>query len=46
EKGALYQKSIIPLKSFVVEEEQLITGQNPASARDVGEAIKLRLDVK
>ena len=46
EKGALYQKSLIPLKSFVVEAEQLITGQNPASARAVGEAVKLRLDAK
>lgn len=46
EKGAVYQKSLIPLKSFVVEAEQLITGQHPASALAVGEAVKLRLDAK
>lgn len=42
-RGANYSKSSIPFKSFVVEDGLLITGQNPASAEGVGEAVVKRL---
>lgn len=38
-RGASYSKSSIPFKSYVVEDGRLITGQNPASAEGVGEAV-------
>lgn len=38
-RGARYGKSSIPFKSYVVEDGRLITGQNPASAAGVGEAV-------
>jgi putative intracellular protease/amidase len=38
-RGAKYGKSSIPFKSHVVEDGLLITGQNPASAAAVGEAV-------
>lgn len=39
ERGADYSKSSIPFKAHVVEDGTLITGQNPASASGVGEAV-------
>jgi putative intracellular protease/amidase len=42
-RGARYGKSSIPFKSHVVEDGNLITGQNPASAAGVGEAVVKRL---
>jgi putative intracellular protease/amidase len=42
-RGAKYGKSSIPFKSHVVEDGLLITGQNPASASAVGEAVVKRL---
>lgn len=42
-RGAKYGKSSIPFKSHVVEDGNLITGQNPASAAAVGEAVVKRL---
>src|SRR5262249_2664078 len=42
-RGAKDTKSNIPFKSFVVEDGLLITGQNPASAAAVGEAVAKRL---
>lgn len=38
-RGARYTKAILPLGKHVVEDGRLITGQNPASARGVGEAV-------
>ena len=38
-RGARYGKSSIPFKSHVVEDGRLVTGQNPASAAGVGEAV-------
>lgn len=38
-RGANYSKSSVPFKSFVIEDDRLITGQNPASAAGVGEAV-------
>ncbi|QEH38033.1 Molecular chaperone Hsp31 and glyoxalase 3 [Aquisphaera giovannonii] len=42
-RGARYSKSTIPFKGYVVEDGLLITGQNPASAARVGEAVVRRL---
>ena len=42
-RGARYSKASIPFKSYVVEDGLLITGQNPASAGAVGEAVVKRL---
>lgn len=44
-RGARYGKSGIPFKSYVVEDGLLITGQNPASAAAVGEAVAKRLNL-
>lgn len=32
-------KSMVPFKSYVIEDGYLITGQNPSSAKGVGEAV-------
>jgi putative intracellular protease/amidase len=42
-RGARYTKAAVPLAKHVVEDGLLITGQNPASARGVGEAVARRL---
>jgi putative intracellular protease/amidase len=42
-RGASYDKSSVPFKSYVVEDGLLITGQNPASAAGVGEAVVKKL---
>jgi putative intracellular protease/amidase len=42
-RGAKYGKSIVPFKSHVVEDGLLVTGQNPASAAAVGEAVVKKL---
>lgn len=42
-RGAGYDKSSIPFKSYVVEDGLLLTGQNPASAAGVGEAVVKKL---
>jgi putative intracellular protease/amidase len=42
-RGAKYSTSSVPFKSYVVEDGLLITGQNPASASGVGEAVVKRL---
>jgi putative intracellular protease/amidase len=46
ERGARYSKSSVPFKSYVVEDGLLITGQNPASAAPVGEAVVKRLQAR
>lgn len=38
-RGGTYSKSKVPFKSHVIEDGRLITGQNPRSAPDVGEAV-------
>jgi putative intracellular protease/amidase len=38
-RGARYSKAMVPFGKHVVEDGLLITGQNPASARGVGEAV-------
>lgn len=38
-RGARYSKAVIPFGKHIVEDGRLITGQNPASARGVGEAV-------
>lgn len=42
-RGAHYSKAMLPFASYVREDGLLITGQNPASARAVGEAVVKRL---
>lgn len=42
-RGADYSKALLPYKSHVVEDGNLITGQNPASAEDVARAVVARL---
>jgi putative intracellular protease/amidase len=42
-RGADYDKSSVLFKSYVVEDGLLITGQNPASAASVGEAVVKKL---
>ena len=42
-RGAKYGKSIVPFKSHVIEDGLLVTGQNPASAAAVGEAVIKKL---
>jgi putative intracellular protease/amidase len=38
-RGARYTRALLPFGKHIVEDGQLITGQNPASARGVGEAV-------
>jgi putative intracellular protease/amidase len=42
-RGADYSKSMVPFKSYVIEDGSLVTGQNPASAKAVGEAVVKKL---
>jgi putative intracellular protease/amidase len=42
-RGAHYTKAALPFASHVVEEGLLITGENPASAAPVAEAVVKRL---
>ena len=42
-RGAKYGKASMPFMSHVVEDGRLITGQNPASAAAVGEAVAKKL---
>lgn len=42
-RGAKYHTAMLPFASYVREDGRLITGQNPASARAVGEAVLTKL---
>jgi putative intracellular protease/amidase len=42
-RGAKYHTAMLPFASYVREDGCLITGQNPASARAVGEAVVAKL---
>lgn len=42
-RGASYSKALVPFKAHVVEDGRLITGQNPSSAKGVGEAVVKKL---
>ena len=42
-RGAEYEKAMLPYTAHVVEDGRLITGQNPKSARGVGEAVVKQL---
>ena len=42
-RGAKYEKAMLPFAAHVVEDGRLITGQNPKSARGVGEAVVKQL---
>lgn len=39
EQGAMYSKALLPLLPYVVEDGNLITGQNPFSAKKVAERV-------
>jgi putative intracellular protease/amidase len=43
ELGGSYSKALIPFASHVVEDRELITGDNPASAKDVAEKVAYKL---
>ncbi|CAN5680561.1 hypothetical protein BH10CYA1_BH10CYA1_64790 [soil metagenome] len=43
ERGAIYSKAALPFGTHVIEDGFLITGQNPGSARAVGEAVAKKL---
>lgn len=43
ERGAVYSFTAQPFAPYVVEDGQLVTGQNPASARPVAEAVLRQL---
>jgi putative intracellular protease/amidase len=43
EQGAVYSKARMPLLPYVVEDANLVTGQNPFSARKVAERVLERL---
>ena len=42
-RGAEYEKAMLPYTAHVVEDGRLVTGQNPKSARGVGEAVVKQL---
>ncbi|HEX6014808.1 MAG TPA: hypothetical protein VFY87_24045 [Geminicoccaceae bacterium] len=42
-REARYSKAAEPFETYVVEDGLLITGQNPGSARAVGEAVMRKL---
>ena len=42
-RGAKYHTAMLPFASYVREDGRLVTGQNPASARAVGEAVVAKL---
>jgi putative intracellular protease/amidase len=44
-QGALYHKNIIPFTKRIEIDDRLITGQNPQSARGVGQALVGRLSL-
>ena len=39
ERGALYEKGKIPFKSYVITDGNLVTGQNPGSAKETAEKV-------
>nr|WP_294846563.1 type 1 glutamine amidotransferase domain-containing protein [uncultured Sphingomonas sp.] len=42
-RGAIYEKALLPFVSFTVSDGQLITGQNPGSAKATAEKVAARL---
>lgn len=42
-RGAHYEKAILPFTSYVVTDDRIITGQNPQSGKEIGEAVVKRL---
>jgi putative intracellular protease/amidase len=44
ERGARYEKSLIPFKSYVVVDGRLVTGQNPGSAKATAKKVVSVLD--
>ncbi len=44
-RGAKYDKSIIPFRSYAVTDGRLVTGQNPSSGKAVAEALLQAIEV-
>ena len=44
--GAHYQKALVPFTPYIVEDGQLLTGQNPQSTTKLAQAAKTRLLIK
>ena len=44
-RGALYDKSIIPFRSYAVTDGRLVTGQNPSSGKAVAKALLRAIQV-
>ncbi len=42
-RGASYEKALLPFTSYVVVDDRIITGQNPQSSEEIGEAVVNRL---
>jgi putative intracellular protease/amidase len=42
-KGANYKRAILPFTSHVIVNDRIITGQNPQSSKEIGEAVVKRL---
>ncbi|UMR29765.1 type 1 glutamine amidotransferase domain-containing protein [Massilia sp. MB5] len=38
-KGARYEKSLLPFRSFTVTDGRIVTGQNPGSSKEVAQAL-------
>ncbi|BBZ66995.1 type 1 glutamine amidotransferase domain-containing protein [Mycolicibacterium insubricum] len=45
DRGALYEKGLLPFTSYTVVDGRLVTGQNPASAKETAEKVVAVLDV-
>lgn len=42
-KGVNYKRAILPFTSHVIVNDRIITGQNPQSSKEIGEAVVKRL---
>jgi putative intracellular protease/amidase len=38
-RGALYEKALLPFVSYAIADGNLVTGQNPASAKDAAKKV-------
>lgn len=45
DRGALYEKGLLPFTSYTVVDGRLVTGQNPASAKETAEKVVAVLEV-
>jgi putative intracellular protease/amidase len=45
QKGAVYEKSWLPFKSYVITDGRIVTGQNPGSTTDLAKAVLEAMEV-